>query len=262
MDSRLAEILANKRREIAVLEMTAPDRQEAQAPLPTRDFQAALSRPGETALVAEIKFASPSAGMIRERGDPCFLGRRYEAAGARAISLVTERRFFRGNPEDLPDLKRAVSLPILRKDFILDEIQVEESFVLGADALLLIARFLSGRQLRRILTLCRNRGLAALTEIHSRKDLSKALDCGAEIIGINNRDLGTFQVNLQATLDLAPLIPEGKIIVSESGISTAEDIRLLRKRGIRAALVGTALMRPPDPSLKLRELVLAGRSPG
>jgi indole-3-glycerol phosphate synthase len=262
MDSRLAEILANKRREIAALEKTAPFRREVGAPLPIRDFQAALSRTGETALVAEIKFASPSAGTIRERGDPCALGRIYEAAGARAISLVTDRRFFNGNPGDLPDLKETVFLPILRKDFILDEIQVEESFVLGADALLLIARLLSGRQLRRLLDLCRNRGLAALTEIHSRKDLSKVLDCGAEIIGINNRDLGTFQVNLQSTLDLAPLIPEGKIIVSESGISTAGDIRLLRERGTRAALVGTALMRDPDPTRKLRELVLAGRPPG
>jgi indole-3-glycerol phosphate synthase len=260
--SRLAEILSEKKKEVAALKKNDRLNWTTGAPLPIRNFKGALSISGETALIAEIKFASPSAGMIRERGDPCALGKWYEAAGARAISLVTDRRFFKGNPEDLPGLKKTVSLPILRKDFILDEIQVEESLLLGADALLLIARLLSGGKLRRLLDLCRDRGLAALTEIHSREDLSKALDGGAEIIGINNRDLGTFQVNLQSTLDLVPLIPEGKIIVSESGISTAGDIRLLKERGIRAALVGTALMRHPDPSFKLRELVLAGRPPG
>jgi indole-3-glycerol phosphate synthase len=257
---RLAEILAVKNEEVAALKKNGLLYRTAPAPLPIRDFKGALSFPGETSLIAEIKFASPSAGMIRVREDPRTIANDYAAAGARAISLVTDKRFFGGNLEDLLPVKKAVSLPLLRKDFILDEIQIEESFHFGADALLLIARCLSGKKLRRMLDLCRERGMAALTEVHSKPELFKALDNGADIIGINNRDLRTFVVHLQTTLDLLSAIPEGTTVVSESGISTAEDVRLLKRKDVQAILVGTALMRSPDPFQKAAELAAAGQS--
>jgi len=262
MPSRLAEILAVKRKEIEDLKNMSLSRSGTVAPLPIRNFKAALSSPDEVSLIAEIKFASPSAGVIRERVDPCTIGGWYAAAGARAISLVTDKRFFGGTLGDLLPLKKAVPIPVLRKDFILDEIQVEESFQYGADALLLIARCLSRKKLRRILDLCRDRGMAALTEVHSKPELFKALDSGADIIGINNRDLRTFEVHLQTTLDLLSQIPKGTTVVSESGISSSEDIRLLKEKGVRAVLVGTAIMRSPDPLEKARELALAGQSHG
>ena len=163
---------------------------------------------------------------------------------------------------DLPRLKEAVSLPILRKDFIIDEIQVRESFLYGADAILLIARILSKEELKELIALSKELGLTPLTEVHDRDDLEKAVDCGAEIIGINNRNLDTFEVSLQTTFDLAPLIPKGCIIVSESGISHPEEIGLLRRVGIRAVLVGTSIMKSTDMTAKIRELVDAGSPAG
>jgi indole-3-glycerol phosphate synthase len=262
MPSRLAEILAVKRKEIGELKNKRLSRSGTVAPLPIRNFKAALSPPEEVSLIAEIKFASPSAGVIQKRVDPCTIGCWYAAAGARAISLVTDQRFFGGTLRDLLPLKKAVSIPVLRKDFILDEIQVEESFQYGADALLLIACCLSRKKMRRMLDLCRHRGMAALTEVHSKPELFKALDSGAEIIGINNRDLRTFEVHLQTTLDLLSAIPKGTTVVSESGISCPEDIRLLKRKGVQAVLVGTAIMRSPDPLIKAAELVSAGQFHG
>jgi indole-3-glycerol phosphate synthase len=259
MPSRLAEILDVKRKEIENLKNKSLSMSGTVAPLPIRNFKAVLSSPDEVSLIAEIKFASPSAGVIRERVDPCTIGGWYAASGARAISLVTDQHFFGGNLGDLLPLKKAVSIPLLRKDFILDEIQVEESFQNGADALLLIARYLSGTKMRRMLDLIRKLGMAALTEVHSKPELFKALDSGADIIGINNRDLRTFEVHLQTTLDLLSAIPKGTTVVSESGISTSEDIRLLKGKGVQAVLVGTAIMRSPDPLQKAAELVSAGQ---
>ena len=227
---------------------------------PPRDFKAAISKPDNIRLIAEIKFASPSAGVIRDRMDPCAIGRAYEDAGAAAISLLTDNRFFGGSLEELPRLKRAVSLPILRKDFIIDAIQVRESLLHGADAILLIARILSRERLKDLLALSKELTLTPLTEVHDLYDLEKAVDCGAEIIGINNRNLDTFEVNLRTTLDLAPRVPENCIIVSESGISHPEDIRRLKKSGIRAVLVGTSIMKSMDMGRKIKELVEAGSS--
>jgi indole-3-glycerol phosphate synthase len=260
MPSRLAEILAVKKKEIENLKNKGFSRSGTVAPLPIRDFKDALSTPDQTALIAEIKFASPSAGVIREREDPRTFACVYATAGARAISLVTDERFFGGNLGDLLPVKKAVPIPVLRKDFILDEIQVEESFQHGADALLLIARCLSGKKMRQMLDLCRKRGMAALTEVHSKPELFKALDSGADIIGINNRDLRTFEVHLQTILNIAASIPKGTILVSESGISTSQDIHLLRGMGVQAVLVGTVLMRSLDPQAKARELVVAGQA--
>ena len=233
MHNRLKEILEHKRNEVEDLRKRGlPERRDEDLP-PLRDFKAAISMPGRIHLIAEIKFASPSAGVIRESVDPCAIGRVYEEAGVAAISLLTDNRFFGGSLEELPRLKKTVSLPILRKDFIIDPIQVRESLLYGADAILLIARILSKEQLNELLTLSVESGLAPLTEVHDPHDLEKALDCGAEIIGINNRNLDTFEVDLQTTIDLAPRVPENCIIVSESGIAHPEDIRCLRRIGVQ-----------------------------
>ncbi|MBU4427347.1 MAG: indole-3-glycerol phosphate synthase TrpC [Desulfobacterales bacterium] len=258
MNPRLAEILAEKRKEVARLKKRGLSTFRSDNLPPIRDFKGAISVPGRIGLIAEIKFASPSAGMIREGADALSVARIYEDSGAAAISLLTDKRFFGGDIDQLPHLKRAVSLPILRKDFVMDEVQVKESFLYGADAILLIARILSRQQLKKLVDMCKKLGLSALTEIHDRHDLEKALDCGAEIIGINNRDLDTFDVDPRVTLELAPLVPERCIAVSESGISSGDDIRLFRKYGVSAVLVGTSLMRSDDIKLKAQELVRAG----
>jgi len=254
----MKEVLAHKEIEVQTLKRRGvPDLRNDDLP-PLRDFKAAISVPNRIGIIAEIKFASPSAGVIREKTDPCTIGRIYEDAGAVAISLLTDHRFFGGNLDDLPLLKKAVSLPILRKDFITDEIQVRESRFYGADAVLLIARILPKNQLKELLSFSKELGLTALTEIHDLDDLEKAYDCGAEVIGINNRNLDTFEVTLRTTLDLARLVPKGRILVSESGIFDKEDIQLLGRIGIRSVLVGTSLMGSKDMARKTRELVDSG----
>ena len=254
MHPRLKEILTHKRSEVENLRRRGLPADRRKGFSPVRNFKKAISRPDRTGLIAEIKFASPSAGVIRKRTDPSAIGRIYEENGVAAISLLTDSRFFGGDLNDLPRLKEAVSVPILRKDFILDEIQVRESFLYGADAILLIARILSKEELQELIGISKRLGLTPLTEIHDRDDLEKAVDGGAEVIGINNRDLGTFEVSLQTTFDLAPLIPKGCIKVSESGISGKEEIELLRRSGIQAALVGTSIMKSEEMKTKLREL--------
>ena len=226
---------------------------------PLRDFKAAISIPQKISLIAEIKFASPSAGRIREKADPIPIGRIYEDAGAAAISLVTDRPFFQGDLEHLPRLKKALSLPILRKDFIIDAVQVRQAYFYGADAILLIARILSQQQLAELIGACREMGMAPLTEVHDRDDLEKAVACDAEIIGINNRDLDSFNVDIDTTFKLAPLVPNNCILVSESGITAKGDIRALQTTGIQAVLVGSALMRSRDPAKKTKEIVIAGQ---
>jgi indole-3-glycerol phosphate synthase len=209
-------------------------------------------------LISEIKFASPSAGQIRDHTDPIQIGRLYEEAGAAAISFLTEKTFFQGDIGQLPRLKKMVSIPVLRKDFILDEIQISESYQYGADAILLIVRILEMDQLERLYTCAKGLGLAVLMEIHDKDDLEKALWCDAEIIGINNRDLNTFHVDLNTTRKLAPLVPEDKILVCESGIRHSGDVASLKGLGVHAVLVGSTLMMSDDPGEKAKELILAG----
>jgi indole-3-glycerol phosphate synthase len=259
MHSVLKEIVVEKRKEVARLKKEGGSFNRPDDVLPMRDFKGALSAPKRIGLIAEIKFASPSAGVIGKAMEPSAIGRIYEEAGAAAVSLLTDKRFFQGDLNHLPRLKRAITLPILRKDFIIDEVQVIESLSFGADAILLIARILSGQQLKDLLDLCQELGMAALTEVHDRDELEKALDCNAQIIGINNRNLDSFKVDLRTTFELAPLAPEDHIIVSESGIREGVDIRALRKCGVSAVLVGTSLMKSNDVSKKARELVKAGR---
>lgn len=262
MYSKVKEILAHKKAEVEALRKRGVPAATKNGLPPLRDFKAAISMPDRIGVIAEIKFASPSAGELREKMGPCAIGRIYEDAGAAAISLLTDSRFFGGSLSDLPLLKEAVSLPILRKDFIIDEIQLRESRVYGADAVLLIARILSKNQLQALIAYCQKLGLTPLTEIHDHQDLEKAYDCGAEVMGINNRNLDTFEVTLRTTLDLARLVPKGRILVSESGISNQEDIELLGKSGIQAVLVGTSLMKSKNMGRKTRELVDCGRRMG
>ena len=258
MHQRLAGILAQKQKEVARLKKTV--RFNAIDDVPPRDFRSAISGRSKISLIAEIKFASPSAGLIREKSDPIAIGQIYEKAGAAAVSLLTDQKFFEGDLGQLPHLRRAISLPVLRKDFIIDEVQVSESKFYGADAVLLIARILSQHQLKDLLAMCRELNIAPLTEIHDRGDLEKAMACDAEIIGINNRDLDSFNVNVDTTFELASEVPDNCILVSESGIKNKEDIFSLRTAGVHAVLVGSALMRSNDLAGMTAQFVNAGRT--
>jgi indole-3-glycerol phosphate synthase len=259
MHSRLLEILEIKKQEVAQLKRNGISF-PAQRDIPQiRDFKSAISQPDRINLIAEIKFASPSAGRIREKTDPIKISRIYEQAGAAAISLLTDQKFFLGHLENLPGVKQAVNLPVLRKDFIIDELQIREALAWGADAVLLIVRILSEAQFKELLQVCYEKGLAALVEVHDRDDLDKALDSKAEIIGINNRDLDTFAIDLQTTHKLAAQIPPGPIIVGESGIHSPEDIESLKGSRINAVLIGSSLMSSDDLESKTREMVEAGK---
>ena len=261
MHDKLKEILVEKKREVAKLRETMSVFDGHGPPL--RNFRDGIRGKRGAAVVAEIKFVSPSAGVICKQTDATDIGRMYEKCGAGAISLITDRTFFGGDLSRLPLLKGAVSLPVLRKDFIIDELQIMESVLHGADAVLLIARILTHEQLSSLISLCRETGLSALTEVHDGKDLQKAIDCGADIIGINNRDLDTFELDLDTTRKLAPLVPDRCVVVCESGILCGDDIQSLAGLRISAFLVGSAIMGSRSMSKTLRELVdAAGRSHG
>lgn len=231
-------------------------RPAAQKPSNQRPFFVTLDRTDRLNFIAEIKRASPSRGLLRGQVDPAELGVAYESHGAAAISVLTEEDYFLGSLEDLKQVKQSVSCPVLRKDFIIDPYQVYEATAAGADAILLIAAILDSASLSQLLTVADRAGLSSVVEVHNQAELEKAVECGAEIIGINNRDLTTFRVDLQTTLQLAPQVPENKILVSESGISTADDIRLLREAGVDAFLIGEYLMKSPNPGKTLRELMI------
>jgi len=254
----LDEIVAAKRREVETRRATVPaaelDRRLAHAP-PVRDFRAALDRPGEVRVLAEVKKASPSAGVLRADFDPVAIARSYADAGAAAISVLTDEPYFQGRLEYLTAVRAAVAPPVLRKDFILDRYQLLEARAAGADAVLLIAEVLDDDALGRLQREAAGLGMQCLVELYDRDNLPRVLGSGARLVGINNRDLRTFVTRLEHTLDLASQVPADVCLVSESGIRTAEDVRRLRAAGVRAVLVGETLMRAPDPGLKLRELV-------
>ncbi len=205
-----------------------------------------------------MKKASPSKGVIREDFDPVGIARVYEGAGAACLSVLTESRYFGGALEYLGAIRRAVGLPLLRKDFIIDEYQVYEARAAGADAILLIAACLERRQIEDFLGIARGLGLDVLVESHTYKELDKALLAGASLVGINNRDLATFSVSLQSTLDLLKDIPDDRTVVSESGIRNREDVLMLQKAGVDAVLVGESLMREKDIGKKVKELLGKG----
>ncbi|MEK7241802.1 MAG: indole-3-glycerol phosphate synthase TrpC, partial [Planctomycetota bacterium] len=222
---------------------------------PTRDFEAALRTGEGIKLIAEIKAASPSLGVLREGLDPVALALEYQKAGATAISVLTDQKFFHGSLSNLERVRKTVDLPLLRKDFIIDGYQLYEARVAGADAVLLIARLLDKKTLSAFLEVAGQLGLACLVEVHTEEELKKVLDTHAGLIGINNRDLDTFKVDLNTTLKLLPLIPVDRIVVSESGIHNREDVRRLEKAGVKAILVGEALVRSKDVASKIKELL-------
>lgn len=221
-------------------------------------FGAAISKANRTCLIAEIKKASPSRGVLRQDFRPADIARTYAESGASAISVLTDARFFHGDAAHLAEAKKASRLPTLRKDFIIDEYQIWETAVIGADAVLLIVAALSGEQLRDYLQLSAEVGLDALVEVHDRPQLDVAVDAGAGIIGLNNRDLKTFRVSLDVTLQLAPIAPADRIIVSESGIHTREDVAKVSQAGADAILVGEALMTSGDIPRKIQDLIGTG----
>lgn len=252
----LDEIIANKQAQVAEQKRRvslAQVRTDAKAAPPPRDFARALTR--ETvALVAEIKRASPSRGVLSVGANPPRLARTYAANGAAAISVLTDNKFFHGSLQDLHKVCEAVDVPALRKDFIIDEYQIYESRATGADAVLLIVRVLPEAQLRHYLALARSLGMHALVEIHDEMDLERAISAGAFIIGINNRNLVDFTVDLATTELLAPRVPAENIVVAESGILARADVERVARVGARAVLVGEALMRAGDVGAKVREL--------
>jgi indole-3-glycerol phosphate synthase len=221
---------------------------------PPRDFAAALSR-DTLNVIAELKKASPSRGVLRKEFDPPALASELERAGAAAISVLTEEEYFQGTLQDLRAARAATSLPVLRKDFIVDPWQVWEARASEADAFLLIVAILRPGALADLLRLGRGLGMETLVEVHTREELAQALDAGARIIGVNNRDLRTMEVRLETSLELAEAIPEDCLAVSESGVRTHEDLVRLRAAGYDAFLVGEHLMRARDPGVALRQLL-------
>ena len=223
----------------------------------TRDFEAALTpAPGEVRLIAEVKKASPSRGVLAEVWDPVSLASTYARHGAAAISVLTDEKYFQGSLDLLAAIRGAVSVPLLRKDFMLDEYQLWESRAVGADAILLIVAILDTPHLSDLLAGAKEIGLAALVEAHTPAEVETALSVGARIIGLNNRDLRTVQTRIETTLSLLPLIPSGPIVVSESGFAHAADVRRVVAAGIHAVLVGEGLVTAPDVGAKVRELAL------
>jgi len=220
----------------------------------TLDFATALKRDG-VSIIAEVKRASPSRGVLCHDFNPVALARTYADNGAAAISVLTESKYFQGSLDHLAETREAVEIPLLRKDFIFDPYQVYESRAYGADALLLIAAILEREQLDELLTLSHSLGLNCLVEVHNESEVDRALRSGARIIGINNRDLKTFQVDIGTTQRLRALIPGDRVVVSESGISSRRDIDYLKSWGIDAALVGEALLTSDDIAVKMRELM-------
>jgi indole-3-glycerol phosphate synthase len=254
----LDDIVARKRKDLAqrreILVQDELERAVATAPEP-RDFAGALKESAWPAIIAEIKRASPSAGLIRPDLDVTAIAQRYEQEGAAAISVITEEHFFQGRLEYLTEVRKTVSVPILCKDFIIDPIQVLEARASGADALLLITAILEQETLVHLLQRARSLGMACLVEVHDDEEIPRALAADARIIGINNRNLKTFAVSLETTTRLRARIPEDRLVVSESGIHQRPDIDYLASADVHAVLVGTSLMRSEDPGRKLRELV-------
>jgi indole-3-glycerol phosphate synthase len=217
-------------------------------------FRKNVSRPHHVNLIAEIKKASPSKGILRADFNPVKIAVTYQANGASAISILTDERFFEGKLEYIRKVREAVSLPILRKDFIIDEYQIYETVASGADALLLIADLLSVNEITGFYNLATSLGLDVLIEVHNEEDIEKALATEGSIIGINNRDLNTFKVDMAVTQKLARLIPNNRIKVSESGIRSYEDIMFIRSLGVNAVLIGEAFMESVDIAAKMREM--------
>jgi len=262
MSDILDRILKRKAEEVAAAKRQRPLaelRVAARAAPPPRDFAGALRAniaAGRAAVIAEIKKASPSKGLLRAAFDPAAIAASYAAHGAACLSVLTDRDFFQGAPQHLASARAACALPLLRKDFMIDDYQVFEARAMGADCILLIAAALDGARLRELESLAHELGMAVLVEVHDAPDLGAALALATPLIGINNRDLRSFETRLATTLDLLPQVPPGRVVVTESGIRTSADVRLMRNSGVHAFLVGEALMRAPDPGVELENIFL------
>jgi indole-3-glycerol phosphate synthase len=255
----LAEIVSHKRQEAAALgaRAAALEQQAHERKSRPRPFAEAL-RSSAVAIIAEIKKASPSRGVLQADFHPAFLAHNYEAGGAACLSVLTDKAYFQGGLDDLEAARAAVTIPVLRKDFIVDRLQVWESAAHNADAILLIAAVLEESELRGLRELAQSLGLAALVEVHNPEELAKAVDSGAEIIGVNNRNLDTFEVSLDTSLRLSYLMPSDVTRVSESGIFNREHIEQLAAAGFHAFLIGESLMKASDPAAALRALLDSG----
>jgi indole-3-glycerol phosphate synthase len=260
----LRKILARKREEVAqrrsrnslasleqrIKEQTAP-----------RGFAGALRQriaSGEPAVIAEVKKASPSKGVIRANFQPGQIATSYQNGGAACLSVLTDIDFFQGSDKYLQEARAACDLPVLRKDFTVDPYQVVEARAIGADAVLLIVAALADEQMRELAHAAAEVGVDVLVEVHDRAELERALELPTPLLGINNRDLHTFEMRLETTLDLLPHIPDDRVVITESGIHTPENVALMREQNVHAFLVGEAFMRAPEPGEKLRELFFAG----
>lgn len=254
-NDKLAAILANKRKEAEAMEgKKAELRRQALQRDEFRGFRRCLDQPGVITVIAECKAASPTAGTIAGNYNPVAQAKLYEQGGAGAISVLTDREYFQGCLEDLLKVRREVKIPVLRKDFILTEAQVYESVASGADAFLLIVAALTDEELKRLYELGRTLQSDVLVEVHDLREMDRALEIQAEIIGINNRNLHSFEVSLKTTEELAPEIPADCLGISESGIRTKDDVRYIVEQGIHCFLIGETLMRDGDPAKALKQL--------
>ncbi|MBO4797224.1 MAG: indole-3-glycerol phosphate synthase TrpC [Candidatus Methanomethylophilaceae archaeon] len=243
-----------RRRVIKSMEETPPEELKSGVrKLHGFPFEEALKKEGMS-FICEIKKASPSKGIISEDFPYLEIAKEYEAAGASCISVLTEPSRFLGKIDYLSEISKAVGIPVLRKDFVVDEYMIYEAWRAGASAVLLICSILDEQSLERFIGLCHSLGMSALVEVHDAGEVSAALRCGARIVGVNNRNLRDFTVDARNCLDLRPLVPEGVIFVAESGIGTRSDVEILEKNGVDAVLVGESLMKSADKSLKLSEL--------
>ena len=264
MSDILARILAAKAREVAAARAALPleaVRERALATPRPRDFIGALRTRiarGEPAVIAEVKRASPSRGVLRQDFDPAAIGRSYADHGAACLSVLTDRQFFQGAPEHLSAAREASGLPTLCKDFTVDPYQIHAARALGADCILLIAAALDAPQMLELEAVARDLGMGVLVEVHDAPELERSLALATPLIGINNRDLRTFATRLETTLALLPRVPADRLVITESGILAREHVDLLRGRGVHAFLVGEAFMRAPDPGVALAGLFSRG----
>ncbi len=260
MSDILKKILATKHEEVAAAKDAKPlsvVRAEAEAQTSIRNFAGALQTKvaaGRAAVIAEIKKASPSKGVIHEDFHPAEIAVSYEKHGAACLSVLTDRQYFQGAPEYLLAARAACALPVLRKDFLVDPYQVYEARAMGADAILLIVSALSLAEMQEFEAIASGLGMSVLVEVHDAAELEQALQLKTPLLGINNRNLRTFEVSLQNTLDLLPRIPAGKLVVTESGILAPADVALMRQHVVNAFLVGEAFMRAPEPGVALADL--------
>lgn len=260
MEGLLAKIVERKREDLGKVRAALPLRElksRVRDAGPVRDFARAISGRGNhrVNLIAEIKKRSPVKGVLIEDLKADVLAGQYEESGASAISVITEENYFSGNPGYLGEAKKAAKIPVLRKDFLLDEYHIYESRYIGADAILLIAAILDVSPLADFISLSSELGMPSLVEVHDERELEKALKAGAEITGINNRDLTTFIVDINTTLRIIKEVPHGKVIVSESGINTRDDVRMLGAAGVHAILVGESIVTSGDAGRKIKELL-------